>query len=205
MPVLGFISYDTTKIDDSDSSTGGVITKLKPYSVYRNLKFYSPTTGDLNTWLQGNAVKMPLTGTYVFNSTPTAPSSDVDSREISSSTNVSILFPDYTGSDPLLLTRIEASSDGTISFETYVNGEPNLVGAYSNGTWEDSSLRTITFTQPVQYEGNEEFVRWFVDNATPLPDITPGNYQFNLTLTSMPFAKDTDVPINFKCFFGGKR
>lgn len=31
----------------------------------------------------------------------------------------------------------------------------------------------------------------------------PGNYQFNLRLTSMPFAKDTSVPINFKCFFGG--
>ena len=31
----------------------------------------------------------------------------------------------------------------------------------------------------------------------------PGNYQFNLRLTSMPFAKDTGVPVNFKCFFGG--
>ena len=168
MPVLGYITYDGTKIDDSDSF-GGVITALKPYSVYRNLKFYSPATGELKTWLEANAVRLPLVGTYVFKNTPTSPSLDIDSKEISSSTNISILFPDYTGAEPLLLTRIEASSDGTISFETYIDGEPNLVGVYSNGTWEDSSLRTITFTQPVKYEGNEEFVRWFVDNATPPP------------------------------------
>lgn len=37
----------------------------------------------------------------------------------------------------------------------------------------------------------------------PPRDIMPGNYQFNLRLTSMPFAKDTSVPVNFKCFFGG--
>lgn len=37
----------------------------------------------------------------------------------------------------------------------------------------------------------------------PPSDIMPGNYQFNLRLTSMSFAKDTGVPVNFKCFFGG--
>lgn len=136
---------------------------------YRQITLAEPATGELKTWLEANAVRLPLIGTYVFNNTPTAPSLDVDSKEISSSTSISILFPDYTGTEPLLLTRIEASSDGTISFETYVDGEPNLVDAYSNGTWENSSLRTITFTQPVQYKGNEEFVKWFTANAKPLP------------------------------------
>ena len=44
---------------------------------YRNLKFYSPTTGELKTWLEANAVKMPITGTWVFNQYLTKPSSSV--------------------------------------------------------------------------------------------------------------------------------
>ena len=39
---------------------------------YRNLKFYSPTTGELKTWLEANAVRLPLTGTWVFNEKLTA-------------------------------------------------------------------------------------------------------------------------------------
>ena len=156
---------------------------------YRYVKFEKPATGDLLTWLEANAVRLPLIGTYVFKNTPTAPSLDVDSKEISSSTNISILFPDYTGTEPLLLTRIEASSDGTISFETYIDGEPNLVGAYSNGTWEDSSLRTITFTEPVKYEGNEEFVRWFVDNAVR----SEGGVSFKLNDTITMSIKPENV------------
>lgn len=34
--------------------------------------------------------------------------------------------------------------------------------------WINEAYRTITFTQPVQYQGNEEFVKWFTDNAKPL-------------------------------------
>lgn len=30
-------------------------------------------------------------------------------------------------------------------------------------------MRVITFTKPVKYEGNEEFVKWFTANAKPLP------------------------------------
>ena len=40
---------------------------------YRNLKFYSPVTGELKTWLEANAVRLPLTGTWVFNSTLSNP------------------------------------------------------------------------------------------------------------------------------------
>lgn len=150
---------------------------------YRYVKFEKPATGNLLAWLEANAVRLPLEGTWVFKNAPTAPSLDVDSREISSSTNISILFPDYTGAEPLLLTRIEASSNGTISFETYIDGEPNLVGAYSNGTWEDSSLRTITFTQPVQYQGNEEFVKWFTANAVQISAGKATVYKLNESIT----------------------
>lgn len=49
----------------------------------------------------------------------------------------------------------------------YNDTKVNIDSAYS-GNWVNQAYRTITFTQPVQYEGNEEFVRWFVDNAVPL-------------------------------------
>lgn len=35
--------------------------------------------------------------------------------------------------------------------------------------WINEAYRTITFTEPVQYQGNEEFVKWFTQNAKPLP------------------------------------
>ena len=180
------IQYDTTSVWQSVS--GGWTN-----DAYRQITLEKPATGELKTWLEANAVRLPLIGTYVFKNAPTAPSLDVDSREISSSTNISILFPDYTGAEPLLLTRIEASSDGTIGFEAYIDGEPNLVSAYSNGTWEDSSLRTITFTQPVQYQGNEAFVRWFVDNVTPPSIIEKGTYVFKDGLSSGPWKKGSSV------------
>lgn len=190
------IWYDTTAVWQSIS--GGWTN-----DAYRQITLEKPATGELKTWLEANAVRLPLTGTWVFKNAPTAPSLDVDSREISSSTNISILFPDYTGAEPLLLTRIEASSDGTISFETYIDGEPNLVGAYSNGTWEDSSLRTITFTQPVQYQGNEEFVKWFVDNAVPvdgginylLNDSIRGTTSYIINASSYNFKKTQLSPL----------
>lgn len=193
MPVLGYITYDNTQIGDLDLPQGGVITALKPYSVYRNLKFYYPTTGDLNTWLQGNAVKMPLEGTWVFNEklTTATPPLRTDIAFTSNGTEFTNIHTGGGGLEP------------TKSYYLFYNDtEVNSNSAYT-GNWVNQAYRTITFTQPVQYEGNEEFVRWFVDNATPLSDIMPGNYQFVLGLTSMPFAKDTSVPINFKCFFGG--
>lgn len=161
---------------------------------YRDLKFYSPTTGELKTWLEVNAVKMPLTGTWVFNETLTAanPPLHTDVTFTSNGIEFTNINTEGGGSEP-------KKSYSLFYNDTEVNSE----SAYT-GNWVNQAYRTITFTQPVQYEGNEEFVRWFVDNAAPPPsDIMPGNYQFNLRLTSMPFAKDTNVPVNFKCFFGG--
>ena len=190
------IQYDTTSVWQSVS--GGWTN-----DAYRQITLEKPATGELKTWLEANAVRLPLIGTYVFKNAPTAPSLDVDSREISSSTNISILFPDYTGAEPLLLTRIEASSDGTIGFEAYIDGEPNLVSAYSNGTWVDSSMRAITFTEPVQYQGNETFVRWFVDNAVPvdgginylLNDSIRGTTSYTINANSYDFKKTQLSPL----------
>lgn len=124
---------------------------------YRNLKFLKPATGELKTWLEANAVKMPLQGTWVFNET-------------------------LTDANPPLRTDIAFTSNGaeftnmntgignlepTKSYYLFYNDtKVNSNSAYT-GQWVNSAYRTITFTQPVKYEGNEEFVRWFVDNAVP--------------------------------------
>ena len=144
MPVLGYITYDDTKIDDSNTPQGSVITALEPYSVYRNLKFYSPTTGELKTWLEANAVRLPLTGTWVFNN-------------VISNTNAPGICNIPFTCDGTSYTKIEITATGSI----YYGG----TGPQYDMKWGDDSYRTITFTEPVQYEGNEEFVRWFVDNA----------------------------------------
>ena len=41
---------------------------------YRYVKFEKPATGNLLAWLEANAVKMPLEGTWVFNETLSNPS-----------------------------------------------------------------------------------------------------------------------------------
>ncbi len=155
---------------------------------YRQITLAEPATGDFLTWLEANAVRLPLTGTWVFNKTPSLPSSEINSGEISSSTDISVLNPDYTGTGPLLLTGISISGDN-ISFETYLDGTQNLYAAYSNGAWEDSSMRTITFTKPVQYKGNEEFIKWFTANAVKLVPIS-GTWVFNKELTKFPHYEE---------------
>lgn len=126
---------------------------------YRNLKFYSPTTGELKTWLEANAVRLPFTGTWVFNETLTAapPPLHTDVTFTSNGTQ-------FTNINRGEATRgLEPTKSYYIFYDdTKVNSD----SAYS-GNWVNQAYRTITFTQPVQYEGNEEFVRWFVDNAVP--------------------------------------
>lgn len=192
--LLGYAKDGVAEVVASSKSTMSVIDHWA-LDAYRNLKFYSPTTGELKTWLEANAVKMPLTGTWVFNEKLTAaePPLRTDIAFTSNETQ-------FTN-----INRGEATGElePTKSYYLfYGDTKVNSNSAYT-GNWVNQAYRTITFTQPVKYEGNEEFVRWFVDNAHPSPDIMPGNYQFNLRLTSMPFAKDTGVPVNFKCFFGG--
>lgn len=163
-----FLDLIYTKEDGTNITIATGLNSASMNENYRYVKFEKPATGNLLTWLEANAVRLPLTGTWVFNTTPNPPSSEVNIGEISSSTNISILDPDYTGTDPLLLTGISVSGN-SISFETHLNGEQILYTAYSDGAWEDSSMRVITFTKPVKYEGNEEFLKWFTANAKPLP------------------------------------
>lgn len=111
---------------------------------YRNLKFLKSTTGELKTWLEANAVKMPLEGTWVFNNI-------ISNTNAPGACNISFTCGGTS------YTKIEVTATGSI----YYGG----TGPEYDGKWGDSSYRTITFTEPVQYEGNEEFVRWFVDNA----------------------------------------
>lgn len=154
MPVLGYITYDDTKIDDSNTPQGSVITALKPYSVYHNLKFYSPTTGELKTWLEANAVKMPLTGTWVFNST------------LTNMTWSSTAFAGISGGTIRYLCNGIEYDDISWNADALVYGTTEVYNRDTK-TWKNEVYRTITFTQPLQYQRSEEFVRWFVDNAAP--------------------------------------
>lgn len=132
---------------------------------YRNLKFLKPATGELKTWLEANAVKMPLTGTWVFNNTLTNAQFAFTGDFVSNGTN-------YT----------------TINFSAgYFKYDQTQVYQHAStmdSGWSNQAYRTITFTQPVKYEGNEEFVRWFVDNAALPAMIKKGTYVFN----DSPFA-----------------
>lgn len=57
-----------------------------------------------------------------------------------------------------------------INFQNTNNNEHD-VSVYIGKTdkWTDQAYRAITFTEPVKYQGNENFVKWFTANAKPLP------------------------------------
>lgn len=125
---------------------------------YRQITLEKPATGDLLTWLEVNAVKMPLTGTWVFNETLTAAKPPLHT-DVTFSSN---------GTQFTNINRGEVTGglEPTKSYYLfYDDTKVNSNSAYT-GNWVNQAYRVITFTQPVQYEGNEEFVRWFVDNAT---------------------------------------
>lgn len=109
---------------------------------YRYVKFRKPATGNLLTWLEAHAVRLPLTGTWVFKSTPTKCPGDFNINFNSNGSSFTGIY--YSGevakSDPI---RYIAPPSGT------------YLTVYDNGAWSDSAYRAITFTQPVQYEGNE--------------------------------------------------
>lgn len=143
------IWYDTTSVWQSVS--GGWTN-----DAYHQITLKKPATGELKTWLEANAVRLPLTGTWVFKSTPTKCPGDFNINFNSNGGSFIGIY--YSGeaakSDPI---RYVASSS-----DIYLT-------VYDNGAWKDQAYRVITFTQPVQYQGNEEFVKWFTANAKPLP------------------------------------
>lgn len=154
--LLGYAKDGVAEVVASSKSTMSVIDHWA-LDAYRNLKFYSPTTGELKTWLEANAVKMPLQGTWVFNEKLTAanPPLRTDIAFTSNGAEFTNMNTERGGMEP------------TKSYPLFYNDtKVNNDSAYT-GNWVNSAYRTITFTQPVKYEGNEEFVRWFVDNAVP--------------------------------------
>lgn len=124
---------------------------------YRQITLEKPATGELKTWLEANAVRLPLTGTWVFNETLTA-------AEPPRHTDVTFTS---NGTEFTNINTGGGNQEPTKSYYIFYDGtKVNSNSAYS-GNWVNQAYRTITFTQPVKYEGNEEFVRWFVDNAVP--------------------------------------
>lgn len=162
---------------------------------YRNLKFYSPATGELKTWLEANAVRLPLTGTWVFNETLTAANPPL---------RTDIAFT----SNGTEFTNINTGEGGNVGEPTksyplfYNDTKVNSDSAYT-GKWVNSAYRAITFTQPVQYQGNEEFVRWFVDNAVPvekginylLNDSIRGTTSYTANVSRYDFKKTQLSPL----------
>ena len=162
---------------------------------YRNLKFYSPVTGELKTWLEANAVRLPLTGTWVFNSTLSNPS-------FLSQTAHNVSIQANSNSHDITAMRFELRNDTGAMEISYVVPGGNSFSAYHK-TWTNAAYRIITFTQPVQYQGNEGFVRWFVDNAVPvgkginylLNDSIRGTTSYLTSFSSYDFEKTQLSPL----------
>lgn len=180
--LLGYAKDGVAEIVASSKTTMSVIDHWA-LDAYRNLKFHSPATGELKTWLEANAVKMPITGTWVFNEklTTANPPLRTDIAFASNGTEFTSINTGGGGMEP------------TKSYPLFYNDtKVNNDSAYT-GNWVNQAYRTITFTQPVQYEGNEEFVRWFVDNATPPSIIKKGTYIFKDGLSSGQWAKGSSI------------
>lgn len=129
---------------------------------YRQIALAEPATGELLTWLEANAVKLPLTGTWVFNSrlTTTAPPLHTDVAFISNGT-------EFTN----INTGINTGGGNLepVKFYSLFYNDTRVIQDAAYQDWDNEAYRTITFTQPVQYQGNEEFVKWFTANAKQLP------------------------------------
>ena len=124
-------------------------------AAYRQITFEKPATGDLLTWLEANAVRLPLTGTWVFNETLNSVTSSLWGNVNFTCSNASFKAMGY---DPASKAFGYQASDGS-----------GVIGIYNltDNVWTNAAYRTITFTKLVKYEGNEEFVKWFTDNAQP--------------------------------------
>lgn len=121
---------------------------------YRYVKFEKPATGNLLTWLEANAVRLPLIGTYVFNNHATTITK-------SFSINCNFIFADAA------CIKLEGEDDAG-AYLMAITSDNRRIGIYTSGALAGPD-KVITFTQPVQYQGNEEFVKWFTANAKPLP------------------------------------
>ena len=160
---------------------------------YRQITLEKPATGELLTWLEANAVRLPLTGTWVFNEklTTAEPPLRTDIAFASNGTEFTSINTGGGNQEP------------TKSYPLFYNDtKVNNDSAYT-GNWVNRAYRAITFTEPVQYQGNEEFVRWFVDNAVPvekginylLNDSIRGTTSYTINASSYNFKKTQLSPL----------
>lgn len=170
MPIQLDLTYK--KKDGTNITIATGLNSASMNENYRYVKFEKPATGNLLAWFETNAVRLPLTRTWVFNN-------------VISNTNAPGICNISFTCDGTSYTKIEITATGSI----YYGG----MGPQYDMKWGDDSYRTITFTEPVQYEGNEEFVRWFVDNAAPLPIIEKGTYVFKDGLSSGQWTKGSSI------------
>lgn len=125
---------------------------------YRQITLEKPATGELKTWLEANAIRLPLEGTWVFNTGLTV------YAETTGTYNINVSFTcdnvNYTS------MKISQARLGYAPGVIY-SGSSGDKTVYNGVSWDNEAYRTITFTQPVQYQGNEEFVKWFTNNVVP--------------------------------------
>lgn len=177
MAVIYDINYDNTNVYSSIAGWGA-------NGEYRQITLAEPATGELKTWLEANAVRLPLTGTWVFNNTLSAWPSLLNNTSLY--TTFESNNTTYSKFDFIYGSRTGLYYNSTLAYVLSDAGE--LVNI-----WNNEAYRTITFNQPVQYQGNEEFVRWFVDNAVPLPIIEKGTYVFKDGLSSGQWTKGSSI------------
>lgn len=106
---------------------------------FRQITLEKPATGELLTWLEANAVRLPFTGTWVFNEKLTAaePPLHTDVTFTSNGTEFTNIGTGGGNQEP------------TKSYPLFYNDtKVNNDSAYT-GNWVNSAYRTITFTQPV--------------------------------------------------------
>lgn len=147
MPIQLDLTYKKKDVTNITIATG--LNSATVNENYRYVKFEKPATGNLLTWLETNAVRLPLTGTWVFNErlNGLAAGGDWDIAFTSNGNSYS---------------KFIRSSDSISYGSTMVYVIPS-----KESPWINEAYRTITFTEPVQYQGNEEFVKWFTQNVKP--------------------------------------
>lgn len=156
---------------------------------YRQITLEKPATGELKTWLEANAVRLPLEGTWVFNTGLTV------YAETTGTYNINVSFTcdnvNYTS------MKISQARLGYAPGVIY-SGSSGDKTVYNGVSWDNEVYRTITFTEPVQYQGNEEFVKWFTANAKPGPVAGKTLNEYTWNEISQISALDAAAAYGFK-------
>lgn len=119
---------------------------------YRYVKFEKPATGNLLTWLEANAVRLPLEGTWVFNATPSDPSGLGSATIVwpvnfkCSSSGISSIITSITLSLNSATDKLQMTYTGYPEGTSSSNVSSFVVYGSTAGTWVNQAYRAITFT-----------------------------------------------------------